>query len=259
LHDDAPTTALEPRRDRGLLWRLAPKHPVPMRAVFVHCWLFTYAVPEGVLAAALPDGVAPDVMHGSAWLSILVARMVDMRPTFAPRAFGVDFDQVVYRAATRVGDVRGVTFLRTDANHRAYAWAGDLLTWFRFHYRPIVFTPEGDRWSMRVDAGDAPFAATVDHAVAPDAAPVASPFRDLADAAALTERYHALHRHPRTGALRAVTVNRGPKRARFVGTPDVRAPWVDAVLPGSQHVLTLYAPDIAYRWTRARALPTGER
>jgi len=242
-----------------LLWRWAPKHPLPMRAVFDRCWLLTFRVEVAALAAQLPPGTEPWVFDGSAWLSVVVARMSDMRPTFLPRLLGVPFDQVVYRAVVVRDGVRGVVFLRTEANHRLYAWGGDLLTHFHFHYAPIRFTAEGDRTTVVVEQpGSAAFAATFDAGVDEATVLAHTPFTDRdALRAELCDLFHAYSVHPRTGVPGQVTVQRSDWGIRLVQPRDVHAPWMTEVLfPGQCSVSHgVVVDDVPYRWTAMHRRP----
>ncbi len=244
----APTRRL-PALHRAL-WRLAPKHPLRMRAVFRHCWLINVHMPVQSLAARLPAPLEPEVHHDRAWLSVVIAAMDDMRPCLLPRPLGVSFDQVVYRAVVRHGDTPGVFFLRTDANHRLYAWGGDLLTFFHFHHSAIELGLAGARGHLDVRAPGASVHAVFDHGVDPEALP-GSLFGAVARAKpALVDRFHALSVHPRTGRVNRVTVERGGWGVRAVGLPVAELPWLSAHLPGAEVDSAVYAPDIPYVWSR---------
>jgi len=233
------------------LWRWLPKHPLPMRAVFDRCWLLTWRVEPDAMQRHLPDGLSPWLHDGSAWLSVVVARMSDMRPSFLPRPFGVPFDQVVYRAVVTRGDERGVYFLRTDANHRLYAWGGDLLTHFHFHHAPIDITGEGAEATIEAHPPDAAFRARF---VDVEPADVLSglPFPTVdAVRTELCDLFHAFSVHPRTGQPGQVRVSRPAWPIHLVEPRDVHAPWMtDVLFPGActpSH--GVYTWDVPYRWT----------
>ncbi len=116
---------------------LAPKHPVPMKAVFRNCFLVNFAVDPKLMGRLLPPRILPDLHAGTAFLSVVIADMERMRPAFLPRAFGVSCRQVVYRAVVRCNGERGVHFLRSDADNRLMCFAGDLMTFFRFNYADV--------------------------------------------------------------------------------------------------------------------------
>jgi uncharacterized protein YqjF (DUF2071 family) len=220
-----------------------------MQATFRHCWLVSFRIPPSVLAAQLPSGIEPDIHGGWAWLSILIAAMEDMRPAFAPRIFAASFNQVVYRAAVRCNGEPGVYFLRTDADDLLYSWAGDLLTFFHFHHRPISIS---GRWRVAVHAEDAALDFALDH----DAKEFESAAFHSLEAARpfLVERFHAFAPHPRSGRLGRVSVERGTWNLAPVRVVRWRADWMESNLPGAELDNALYAPDIAYLWSRRKPI-----
>ena len=110
--------------------RCLPIHPVPMRTTFARCLLVNFAVDPPALASKLPSHLVPDVHAGCAFVSIVIAHMKDMRPAWTPRALGITYNQVVYRAVVKCGAERGVTFLRSDADSSLMVAAGNALTFF---------------------------------------------------------------------------------------------------------------------------------
>src|SRR3954453_16331835 len=130
-----------------MLWSwlasVPPKHPLPMTTTFRNCFLVNFAMAPETLARLLPPPLEPDAYGGQAFLSVVIADMVRMRPAFVPALFGVTYQQVVYRAVVRCGDERGVHFLRSDADNRLMVELGNLLSFFRFHQVRIVATEGG--------------------------------------------------------------------------------------------------------------------
>ncbi len=222
-----------------------------MRADFRQCWLLTFRVQPDALARQLPPGIEPWIFDDSAWLSIVVARMDDMRPLWLPKALGASFDQVVYRAIVRCGDQRGVCFLRTEANHRLYAWGGDLLTFFHFHFQPIRFDADATGTTLSVDAQDgAALSVRFDHSGPPDEVPAS--LASLGHARTeLCDLFHAWSVHPRIGQLGRVSVERPEWGVRMVRAMDVHAPWMtEQRFAGACEVShAMYVADVPYRWT----------
>ena len=107
--------------------RLIPVHPVAMKTTFRRCFLVNFAVDPAAMRAQLPAHLEPDLHDGRAYLSVVIADMMRMRPAFLPAALGVTYTQVVYRAIVRFGLERGVTFLRSDADNRFMVAAGNAL------------------------------------------------------------------------------------------------------------------------------------
>jgi uncharacterized protein YqjF (DUF2071 family) len=122
---------------------LLPKHPIPMKTAFRHCFLVNFAVEPEAMQRLLPPPLSPDLYDGKAFLSIVIADMEKMRPAFLPAAFGVSYTQVVYRAVIRCQGERGVHFLRSDADNRWMCLLGNGLTFFHFNYSRIQWQQEG--------------------------------------------------------------------------------------------------------------------
>ncbi len=119
------------------MYSLVPKHPVPMRTVFHNCFLVNFAVDPQIMSRLLPPRISPDLYRDTAFLSVVIADMEKMRPAILPPAFGITYNQVVYRAVVRCNGERGVHFLRSDADNRLMCLAGNLLTFFQFNYSRV--------------------------------------------------------------------------------------------------------------------------
>ena len=126
--------------------RFLPLHPVPMKTSFRHCFLVNFAVAFSALRRHLPDHLVPDQYGPYAFVSIVIALMDHMRPSFVPPRLGTTYTQVVYRAVVRCGRERGVTFLRSDADNAIMVAAGNAFTFFRFN-RAHVNWQSSDRRS----------------------------------------------------------------------------------------------------------------
>ncbi len=116
---------------------MIPKHPFPMETVFQNCYLVNFAMEPSLLQRLLPHPIQPDVRNGEAFLSVVVSELADMRPTFIPKGFGFNFNQIVYRAIVTCNNERGVHFLRSDANNRFMCLTGNLFSFFHFNYARI--------------------------------------------------------------------------------------------------------------------------
>jgi len=199
---------------------LIPVHPVPMRTVFRHCFLVNFAIRPEVLASRLPDHVRPDVHDSRSYLSIVIAEMERMRPAFLPRALGITYSQVVYRAVVVCGRERGAYFVRSDADNALVVLAGNALTFFRLHHADATWSfSEGKaRFSLRPRGGEAAGVdAAYDLANASDQMPATSRFATLDRAQCfLTELYVAFGTRRSDGAVRAVRIQRNDWRSVVV-------------------------------------------
>jgi len=199
---------------------LTSVHPVPMRTMFRHCFLVNFAVRPDVLASRLPDHVRPDVHDGWSYLSIVIAEMERMRPAFLPRALGITYSQVVYRAVVVCGRERGAYFVRSDADNALIVLAGNALTFFRFHRADATwsFSAGTTRFSLRPRGAEAAgIDAEYDLANAKDQMPATSRFATLDRAQCfLTELYVAFGTKRRDGSVDAVRIQRNDWRSMVV-------------------------------------------
>jgi uncharacterized protein YqjF (DUF2071 family) len=195
-------------------------HPMPMRTVFRHCFLVNFAIKPDVLASRLPDYVRPDVHDGWSYLSIVIAEMERMCPAFLPRALGITYSQVVYRAVVVCGRERGAYFVRSDADNALMVSAGNALTLFRFHRADATwsFSPGITRFSLRPRGGEAAeIDAEYDLADAKDQMPPTSRFATLDRAQRfLAELYVAFGTKRRDGTVEAVRIQRNDWRSMVV-------------------------------------------
>lgn len=204
---------------------LVPKHPLPMRCHFRECYLVNFAVDPDALRRALPQPLEPDLYAGKAWLSIVIADMVSMRPAFLPPCCGANYTQVVYRAVVRAGRERGVFFVRSDADDRFMCLAGNLLTRFRFH-------PADVRWTRRPDSVSFELASGADRAgiqssfriaTGSSRTPPSSAFHQLGDARDfLVDLFQAFSVDALTGSVDRVRIERSPWDVLVVDDEDAR-------------------------------------
>lgn len=238
--------------------RRLPVHPVAMRTTFRRCFLVNFAVDPAAMRAHLPAHLEPDLHDERAYLSVVIAEMVGMRPAFLPAVFGVTYTQVVYRAVVRCGDERGVTFLRSDADNRFMVAAGNALTFFRFHYASASWSVSDHSVRFRLK-GDpttpADIKADFDIGSASTALPSTSRFSDLDTASRfLTELYAAFGRKCSNGRIEVVRINRSPWRSRVVAdrSAEYQAMASGTLFTRAQVELdsVFHVEDLAYHWNR---------
>ena len=211
-----------------------------MRARFSTCALVNFAVSPSALARMLPSHLEPELYRDRAYVSIVIARMENMRPAFLPRFCGVTYHQVVYRAVVRCGADRGVTFLRSDADSTPMVAAGNAMTFFRFHRAKISWI-ESSR-SLRVSVAPTAHAdAGINATFEPSRTsllPRSSRFPDLATAQEfLSELYVAYGDQRHDGRVESVRITRSPWESKVV--PDQGGAY-DAMTSGR-----LFSPDEA--------------
>ena len=238
---------------------LIPKHPIPMKTVFRNCFLVNFAIDPEIMRRRLPPEISPDLYADKAFLSVVIADMEKMRPAFLPRALGITYNQVVYRAVVRCGGERGVHFLRSDADNRLMSLAGDLLTFFHFNHSRVTQKQEDGRYYFDLESGDqADIHATFDVAHQSQHMPTASRFRSLAEAQSfLVELYAAFTSDSRH--ISTVRIKRGEWKVSVV--EDLRGVYEfmdgSVLFPsGSAHLDSVfYVSDVSYYWFRLEKRP----
>lgn len=102
--------------------------------------------------------------RGAEWafVNVVLCHVRRMRPTWAPAAMGVSYHHVAYRLLVRARkrdgtEMRGLYFLRSDADSGIVCSMGNRLSDFRFHRASkITMTLDADagmKWSCAVDGG----------------------------------------------------------------------------------------------------------
>ena len=235
---------------------VTPKHPIPMRTTFRDCFLVNFSMAPETLAAVLPAPLQPDVYAGQAFLSVVIADMERMRPAFLPRALGITYQQVVYRAVVRCGGQRGVHFLRSDADNQLMVVMGNLLSFFRFHQARIVRTKGTGihHFELVAEAGDhADIHATFDVGHGDRSVPWSSVFPDMDEAQRfLVELYTAFRPSADGRRVESVDIERGGWNIGMVDAPRARFDLMDGskLFPvGSTRLdSVIYVEDIEYLW-----------
>ena len=208
------------------------------------------------MRARLPIHLEPDLHEGRAFLSIVIADMVRMRPAVLPPIFGITYTQVVYRAVVKCAGERGVTFLRSDAANRLMVTAGNALTFFRFNLASVRWelSARAMGFSLEPRAGDrARIAANFEIGSRNTYMPASSRFSNLDEAAAfLTELYAAFGQRRPDGRVEVVRIARSSWKSRPV-TDSIR--FYEAMTAGTlfrqddvQLDSIFHVEDLAYYW-----------
>ena len=230
-----------------------------MKTVFRNCFLVNFAVDPEIMRRLLPLEISPDLHADKAFLSVVIADMEKMRPAFLPRAFGITYNQVVYRAIVRCGTERGVHFLRSDADNRWMSIAGNLLTFFHFNLSHVKQKQEDGRYYFDLESGDhADIQATFDVAHQSQDMPSASRFRSIAEAQSfLVELYAAFTSDARH--ISTVRIKRGAWKITIV--EDLRGVYEfmdgSALFPSGSAQLdsVFYVSNMSYYWFRLEKRP----
>ena len=240
----------------------APKHPIPVQTIFRRCLLANFAVDPDVMRLALPTHIEPDLHDGAAYLSVVVGQMEKMRPAAVPKALGITYNQIVYRAVVRYRDERGVHFLRSDADSRVMCTLGNLMSFFRFNRSAISFREHDGILDLDVAPRDDP--AGIVHASytigrPSRTMPPHSGFSDLSTATSwLVELFTAFDHTPGRDSIDVVRIRRGQWDVSVVD--DLRGEYeLMKRTPFSESTAKLdsvfLVGDVPYHWHRLEHLP----
>jgi hypothetical protein len=245
-----------------VLYRLR-RHPLPIAAHFRHSLVLAYACPAELLEALLPPGLALDAYGQHGFVAVATVQTERLRPSFLPRAVGLDFFLTGYRIFVRVArkpSLRGLYILRSDADRRAMVVLGNLLTHYRYRLAEISCA-EGDAMleiRVRTPGHEADLDVVADLDSRPAALPPHSPFDDLADARRFAGPlpYTFDYEYPSRSiiAVRAAREHWDPqpiaveiREATYFASPPFTS--AEPVLANA-----FYVGGVEYRWDRGRVL-----
>lgn len=245
------------------------RHPFAVQAHFDHCLVLTFALPASVLTPLLPPGLALDQHGDLGFLAVALVQTRDLRPAGWPKALGQDFFLSGYRIFTRYltlggRNLRGLRILRSDTDSRRMAFAGNLLTHYK--YRPCKVHLAVDHGSMTVQVKtpnkEADLHVTADLTPA-SGPPSGSPFATLQDARKFAGPLPFTFDHePQTDSIimiegRRPTWDPRPVSVDVQGLSFLKGP----AFVGCDPVLAnaFYVADVPYRWERGvrQKLPQG--
>jgi hypothetical protein len=162
------------------------RHPIPVRAIFRHTLVLTYAVPSEVLDPLLPPGLTVDSYGEVGFVAIAMVQTHSLRPAFLPAAFGRDFFLSGYRVFARYKRpggpaLRGLRILRSDTDSALMTKAGNLLTHYNYQKAAVSVREDAGRLSIEVltAGGVADLRVVADLTSIPAPLPEGSPFASL--------------------------------------------------------------------------------
>jgi uncharacterized protein YqjF (DUF2071 family) len=117
--------------------------------------LLHYRVDREALAPWLPSALEIDEHDGSAWVSLVPFRMLNVRPRGMPALAPLsNFAELNLRTYVRHADKPGVFFLRILAAKRSAAWLARTLSPLPYVYAPLTLSLHGAGLSFRSDGLD---------------------------------------------------------------------------------------------------------
>jgi len=146
------------------------------------CLLLSYRTPLQTVRRLVPDCMELLTLDGWAFWNVVACKVRDMRPAGIPACFGVTYRHVAYRlyVKARSADgqsLRGLYFVRSDADSGLVGRFGNALTDLRFHPADVELSTHGDVLTLAVQ-GRAPSAGDG----VPDGAHAPAVVGDAADA-----------------------------------------------------------------------------
>jgi len=167
---------------------LLQRHRMPIKARFDFSLVLAYALRTGALQPLLPPGLVLDTYKNFGFLAIVLVHTSDLRPAFVPGGMGIRFFLCGYRIFTRYttqsGEtLRGLKVLRTDTNHRAMRFFGNMLTHYNYNLSSWDVWRTDGRYSIQISTPDHKADLHVEAILQGDPAlPPGSPFDDFHDA-----------------------------------------------------------------------------
>jgi uncharacterized protein YqjF (DUF2071 family) len=114
-----------------------------------HLLFENYPVDPEVVDAHLPDGLAPDVYDGSAWLSVVPFTNVAVRPKGVPESLGVRLPELNLRTYVTHDGVPSVYFFSLDAQGVTSVLGARAFHHLPYYYARIALDVTGETVRFR--------------------------------------------------------------------------------------------------------------
>jgi hypothetical protein len=210
------------------------RHPLTVSAHFNHSLVLTYAFPAAVLEPLLPPGLLLDTQAGCGFVAIAMVQTRGLRPAILPRALGQSFFLAGYRIFTTfrppggANTLRGLFILRSDTDRRLMAFAGNLLTHYKYRVSRVHVSHEQDTLTCRI--GTRRHAADLDVTA------------DLAGPAALppTSPFDTEHQARRFAGPLPYTFDHEPETNSIIAIKATRQNWHPRLVPVTVRELSFF-------------------
>ena len=164
------------------------KNPWTFRGKIEHCWLFTWRTPVDAVRDFVPKPLELVTFSGFAFWNVVVCEIAGLRPWPLPEMPGVKYWHVGYRLYVRTpspngSSIEGLYFVQSDCDSPIVAFAGNVLTDFRFHCAEIDVVKWGGLVHGRIEVPGGSATFRLGSNAAPGLSP-GSPFASLAEAEA---------------------------------------------------------------------------
>lgn len=118
---------------------------VPLEMGWRHLLFENWPVDPEVMDAHLPDGLAPDVYDGTAWLSVVPFTNVAVRPRGVPESLGIRLPELNVRTYVTRNGVPSVYFFSLDAQGIASVIGARLFHHLPYFYARISLESDDER------------------------------------------------------------------------------------------------------------------
>jgi Uncharacterized conserved protein (COG2071) len=231
------------------------RHPFDVSAHFRHSLVLAYALPASVVEPLLPETLEPDRHGDLGFVAAAFVQTEDMRPSFLPRALGLDFFLGGYRIFVRVArrpSLRGLYIVRSDTDPRLLTFFGNLLTSYRYRTVDADFHLDEDTLRVEVRPG---VSIAADLSQRPGPLPSGSPFSNVEEARRFAGPLpYTFHHEPETGRLLSVRGVRSAWDPEPVAVDVQELSFFSSERFGVEPLLAnaFYVGNIDYRWQRGR-------
>jgi hypothetical protein len=171
------------------LLHLLQRHALPIRAHLRASLVLAYALPADILTPLLGPGLQLDTYGNYGFLAVALVETSSLRPSFAPRALGLNFFLAGYRIfvryQTRAGrNLRGLRILRSDTDRLLMKAFGNALTHYGYEHAIFESRRSDGTYTITVRSpkGNADLHVEADVSADAVAPPLGSPFPDLREA-----------------------------------------------------------------------------
>ena len=123
------------------------------------CLLLSYRAPAESVRHLVPRGLDLVTRGGFAFWNVVACTVGNMRPAWMPTCCGVSYHHVAYRlhvqarTATGDGTLRGLYFVRSDADSALIGRLGNWFTDFRFHPARVELSNRSGVLTVAVQGG----------------------------------------------------------------------------------------------------------
>lgn len=120
-----------------------PRNLITVEGRIVRCWLFSFRAQPEQVRRHIPHPLEIVTFGDSTYWNVVFCELECMRPVGLPKQVGVRYRHIAYRLHVQFRPknsepIRGLYFVRSDANSRLIVGAGNRLTDFAFHFSEIA-------------------------------------------------------------------------------------------------------------------------